>query len=327
MSLAAPRLHRLHSLDQFRGYTVAAMFVVNFAGGYLACPAILRHHNDYCSFADTIMPSFLFVVGFAFRLTFERRVQHEGVRAAYARVIRRLSGLVLVSLVIYAPAAPADTWDALRNMGLVEALDPVLKRDWCQTLMHIALTSLWITPVIRASARTRVLWLLLSAAAHVVLSWWFNFDWCNTSPMAIDGGPLGFLTWSIPALVGTLACDAFMRSQGRPDLRTLTMSAVCLMGCGWLMSLRDSPVRCPCQQAGTTARSEAGRRSGLARVVPSAHRVGRSADGRTTVRSAARYGSSQVELLDDEPARRNAVLPHIRSWLLAGHVPAVPHRL
>ncbi len=227
---------RIISLDQFRGYTVAGMFLVNFVGGYAACPAIIKHHNDYCSYADTIMPHFLFVVGFAYRLTFERRVQRDGARAAYGRVIRRLLGLILLSVVIYTPSAPAATWEALRSLSLWEIIGPPLKRDWFQTLMHIAVTSLWITPVIRATVRVRIGWLLLSAALHVGLSWWFNFAWCNTSPNAIDGGPLGFLTWSVPALLGTLTCDAFTSSPGRPPLLRLAAGALLLMGLGWLLS-------------------------------------------------------------------------------------------
>ena len=51
---------RIASLDQFRGYTVAGMLLVNFLGGYQAVPAVLKHHNTYCSYADTIMPQFFF---------------------------------------------------------------------------------------------------------------------------------------------------------------------------------------------------------------------------------------------------------------------------
>ena len=36
---------RISSLDQFRGYTVAGMFLVNFLGSYLATPLLLKHHN------------------------------------------------------------------------------------------------------------------------------------------------------------------------------------------------------------------------------------------------------------------------------------------
>ena len=66
---------RIESLDQFRGYTVAGMFVVNFLGSFDATPVLLTHQNNFCSYADTIMPQFFFAVGFAFRLTFGRRAQ------------------------------------------------------------------------------------------------------------------------------------------------------------------------------------------------------------------------------------------------------------
>ena len=73
---------RIISLDQFRGYTVAAMFFVNFIGGFkVAAPDFLLHHNTYCSYADTIMPHFLFAVGFALRLVMIREVERRG-RAA-----------------------------------------------------------------------------------------------------------------------------------------------------------------------------------------------------------------------------------------------------
>jgi predicted acyltransferase len=91
-------IKRIVSLDQFRGYTVAGMFLVNYMGFFVVCPVVLKHHNTYCSYADTIMPHFMFAVGFAFRLTFGRRVQSEGAVSAYMRVVRRLLGLVLVSL-------------------------------------------------------------------------------------------------------------------------------------------------------------------------------------------------------------------------------------
>jgi len=44
---------RLVSLDQFRGYTVLGMFVVNFLGGFTVTPALLKHHNTYFSYADS----------------------------------------------------------------------------------------------------------------------------------------------------------------------------------------------------------------------------------------------------------------------------------
>jgi hypothetical protein len=97
-------------------------------------------------------------------------------------------------------------------------------------------TSLWILPVIRAGAAVRAVFVVASAALHVALSGWFNFVWVNTAPNGIDGGPLGFLTWTIPAMVGTFACDAVMKKDGalRPD--NMLAGAFALMMLGYALS-------------------------------------------------------------------------------------------
>jgi hypothetical protein len=94
-------------------------------------------------------------------------------------------------------------------MSFWEIIGEPLKRGWFQTLMHIAITSLWILPVINAGVAARLLWMIGSAALHVGVSYWFNFHWVNMDPNGIDGGPLGFLTWTIPALIGSFAYDMF----------------------------------------------------------------------------------------------------------------------
>ncbi len=84
--------------------------------------------------------------------------------------------------------------------------------------MHIAVTSLWLLPVVHCNAGIRIAWMLASALAHVGLSYWFNFVWVNTDPNGIDGGPLGFLTWTVPAIVGTIACDVFLQHREKLHL-------------------------------------------------------------------------------------------------------------
>ena len=233
---AAESPQRLTCLDQFRGYTVVGMFLVNFVGSFTTTPEILKHRHDYCSYADTIMPHFLFAVGFAFRLTFERRVKKDGTRAAYARMVRRLLGLVLLSIVIYPASRPAETWAEFTTLPFTQVLGKALKREWFQTLMHIAATSLWILPWIRTSARTRIAFAAASGALHVFLSWWFNFTWCNTGPNAIDGGPLGFLTWTIPAIAGSAVCDLVTSSDRGQRWLTITAGGLGLMLFGWVLS-------------------------------------------------------------------------------------------
>ncbi|MGC8643164.1 MAG: heparan-alpha-glucosaminide N-acetyltransferase domain-containing protein, partial [Isosphaeraceae bacterium] len=98
-----PSAGRILSMDQFRGYTVAGMFVVNFVGGLAAIAEVMKHHSDppYFSYADTIMPGFMFAAGFSFRLSAIRRLAQIGPARTYWKFIIRSLGLVLVSLIIF----------------------------------------------------------------------------------------------------------------------------------------------------------------------------------------------------------------------------------
>ncbi len=198
---------RIRSLDQFRGYTVVGMFFVNFLGHFREIPAVFKHHNTYCSYADTIMPQFFFAVGFAYRLTLLRRLQTQGPWVAYSRAVRRNLGLILLGIVIYHLNGRTASWSELVDLGPIGFLQQAFLRDPFETLVHIGVTAIWIMPVIAASAATRIAFAIFSAALHLALSYLFYFRFAMTSPV-IDGGPLGFLTWSIPMLAGSLAYDA-----------------------------------------------------------------------------------------------------------------------
>src|SRR6266478_10199404 len=91
---------RIISLDQYRGYTVAGMMVVNYLGGFAVAHAVFQHHNTYFSYADTIMPGFHFAVGFALRMILLKRIATQGRRSAYLSVVRRGLGLVLLSTIL-----------------------------------------------------------------------------------------------------------------------------------------------------------------------------------------------------------------------------------
>ena len=101
-------------------------------------------------------------------------------------MVRRLLGLVLVSLVVYnlreitnADGAKINGWEELSQLGIWDVIQRPLKRNWFQTLMHIAVTSLWILLVIRARASIRILFMIGSAILHIYLSYKFNYAWAN----------------------------------------------------------------------------------------------------------------------------------------------------
>lgn len=235
---------RIASLDQFRGYTVAGMFLVNFLGGYAAVPAVLKHHNTYCSYADTIMPQFFLAVGFGYRLSLLRRSRAAGASGAYRHVVARCLGLILLGVVLYHLDGKAESWAALKELGVRGFLATAFQREPFQTLVHIGLTSLWVLPVIGASASKRVAFLIGSAALHLGLSRWFYFDWVWNRP-GIDGGPLGFLTWTIPLLVGSLAYDAVADLGPRRALGRLAGWSLALMALGYALACTGAVLASP----------------------------------------------------------------------------------
>ena len=205
---------RLVSLDQFRGYTVLGMFVVNFLGGFSVTPALLRHNDTFFSYADSIMPQFFFAVGFAYRLTFLRGLASGDAGSVCWRIWRRNLKLILLGAVIYVVPAAVIALARSPHPPLSRFVAEALQGDLFQTLVHIGVTAVWIMPVIGARPAVRLLFAVGSAGLHLGLSHWFYYDWVNTVG-GIDGGVLGFLTWTIPMLAGSLAYDLLART-GKP---------------------------------------------------------------------------------------------------------------
>jgi predicted acyltransferase len=245
MSAEKTSPRRIASLDQFRGYTVAGMLFVNFLGGYQVVPAVFKHHNTYCSYADTIMPQFFFAVGFAYRLTFLRRLANGGAWPAVVAVLKRNVELIVLGFVLYHLDGHVKSWSELESLGISGFFAQAFRREIFQTLVHIAITSVWILPVIAAGAWARILFMVASAGLHLWLSSRFYFDWAWKTPV-IDGGPLGFLTWTIPTLTGSLVYDAVAHGKDDDELVSkLTSWSILLMILGYALSCLGGSLALP----------------------------------------------------------------------------------
>jgi len=235
-------------MDQFRGYTVAGMFVVNFLSGLQATPALLIHHNTYFSYADSIFPGFLFAVGFSYRLTALRRIPRDGTRRAFGHYFQRAMALVLVSIVMYGFGTGFSDWQRLDAHAVRHFFAVMFKANLWEVLAIIGVTQIFIFPVIAASMTTRVLAMTVCLAAHVVLSYAFNFDMVygrsngidallgTTGIRAWDGGPLGILAWSVVMLAGSISYDIVAHRQPFDAIRRLLVWGALLMGMGYAAS-------------------------------------------------------------------------------------------
>ncbi|MBM4074024.1 MAG: DUF1624 domain-containing protein [Planctomycetes bacterium] len=123
---------RLASLDQFRGYTVAGMVLVNFIGSYAAIHTVFKHNDNYFSFADSIMPSFHFAVGCSYLLTFRRGCARDGLGRTYLRFVKRGFALVLVAILFFGAGGGFSSWkqfekypDTWSNATIGKGSDPL----------------------------------------------------------------------------------------------------------------------------------------------------------------------------------------------------------
>lgn len=247
---------RVVSMDQFRGYTVFGMFLVNFLGDFLEEGGVLRtafpwtytlnHNGDHFSYADSIMPSFMFAVGFSFRLSFLRRLARGA--GAYAHAIRRSLALILVSLVLYAAGdlSGFGSWAEVSWSNAGKLVSHTLKADLWETLAIIGAAQLLILPIIARPAWVRFGAILLFLATHVVISYLFNYDFVNGRPnwvdshvffaegkTAWDGGFFGVLMWSVPMLAGSLVYDLSNRLRPGGFAAVLLVAGALVMGLGY----------------------------------------------------------------------------------------------
>ena len=210
---AAPS-RRLDFLDQFRGFTMVSMIIVNFLAdsGFYATPAFFRHGEFYVSFPDLIMPGFLFASGLSFRLSHQRTVSKLGAWRARAKVVvPRALGLLIVSYWLYGFGMPRPMWDERDAVPPGDKVVDFLYGSYFGALTQIALTMLWSLPVIERSATVRVVYAVVSQWLYVGFTIWvFNGAVGGTNYDVLDGeegGPFGFLAWSFPFLTGSICYD------------------------------------------------------------------------------------------------------------------------
>lgn len=208
---AQPVKRRVAALDQFRGYTMAGMFLVNFVGSYAAIHPVFGHHHTYCSYADTIMPGFFFAVGFAFRLTYTQRARECGTASAIRHALWRNFKLLLIGILAYNLENFIRLPGIIAKGELIEQVQNWMVHDTFQALVHIAFASVWILPVIGLSARARWGYLVFSCVLHIINLKFFYYEFAHNH--VTDGGPLGFIGWGIPTLMGTLVCDAVRENR------------------------------------------------------------------------------------------------------------------
>ena len=114
--------NRLLSLDAFRGFTIAAMLLVNNPGdwGHLYGPLEHAHWNGW-TFTDWIFPFFVFISGMSMTISLGRRAAlGESKQALLMQTTRR--GLVIIAIGLALNYIPAFDLGSLRIPGVLQRL-------------------------------------------------------------------------------------------------------------------------------------------------------------------------------------------------------------
>ena len=189
------------------------MILVNYLGRFQAMSETFRHHRVGFSFADTVAPYFLFMVGIGFRLSYVKRRENDGPGAARRAALWRYLLLIAVGIYVYGPDFRMDVWDALTDIGLAG-------------LLALPVIGLGLGPRLAAAVLYLALFQVLSDFTPYGVWLWDN---------SINGGPLGAMGWVFPLLLGSLVADLYPR-RVRTVVATTLGWGVGLGVAGWALS-------------------------------------------------------------------------------------------
>jgi len=125
MTAAENSSGRFISLDAFRGFTIAAMILVNFPGnGEHVFPPLEHARWNGWTPTDLIFPFFLFIVGVSIVLSLTKRKQHAGSMAPlHRKIIWRAVKIFAVGLILNALALiPEFHLSELRITGVLQRI-------------------------------------------------------------------------------------------------------------------------------------------------------------------------------------------------------------
>jgi predicted acyltransferase len=249
---------RIASIDQLRGYAIFGMILVNYLGDFGVMPEALKHHRHLgdikpfgFSYADTIAPLFVFVVGMGFRLSFQRRVDKVGLWGARKAAFIRYATLILVGYVIYGYEFQW-IWDALVDIGFAGLLAIPFILMSTRARLGAAIGYLVLFQFMYMSP---LFWKVFTGGLNLLpaLGEWVRWpgmmdfatygEW--TLSKSIDGGPLGPISWAFCLLLGTVAYDLMATGDRRRIIVGCLGWGLGLFVLGWLLRLEWPGVKEP----------------------------------------------------------------------------------
>ena len=194
--------NRVNSIDQFRGFAVISMILVNYLALYQCTPGFLRHAKTTgITFADLVAPFFLFVLGMMFRGSLLSRIEKNGKSQAYIHAVRRYLLLLFIGMAGGCAGKMRLTFD----WGILQA---------------IGLAGIIALPVIALNIKLRVLSLLIILSVHQFI---IVAHFSELIISSEHGGPVGSLAWSSMIILSSVTGDYFKASDLKNSLKNIAI--------------------------------------------------------------------------------------------------------
>lgn len=222
---------RLLSIDQIRGYAIFGMILVNAKGMFGVEIEQLSHHRDYFTYADTIAPLFMFVVGISMRLSWLRRSEVAGPGPTRLAMVKRFTTLVLIAFTIYM----GWLWDALMDIGLAGLLAVAVIGTPAVVRAIVAL-ALAVAYQVLVSFTVYGPWIMrIGEINSENMPYWYKWIPYQSTlfQVKINGGPFGPLSWCFILLLGTVAYDLLRTNNRKSIIGGCLVLGLGLCAAGW----------------------------------------------------------------------------------------------
>jgi len=186
MRLSQPQ-SRLRSLDVFRGVTIASMILVNTPGSHEDAYAPLLHADwTGWTFADTIFPSFLWIVGVSLTLSSAARLERGQTRGAlFKHAVQRSALLFVIGVALSAFVFPVRAFPLFRFEHYLQFTGALEKIALC----YLVATAVFLW----TSWRGVVVWIVGLNLVYLGLMYLYPVPACDDGPWTVRCNFAGYI--------------------------------------------------------------------------------------------------------------------------------------
>ncbi|HOI77528.1 MAG TPA: heparan-alpha-glucosaminide N-acetyltransferase domain-containing protein [Methanofastidiosum sp.] len=184
--------NRLESIDEFRGFAIFMMVIINFLARANNVPLFLKHAPDIgFTVADIVAPMFIFAIGLTYGLSFRKRVERAGKGKTYSHFFTRYMAIAGIGFFLTAFGNLTGTYENSSNWGLLQA---------------IGAAGLFTLIFIKFSTKIRA---IVGVLFLIFYQFMLERFWLQTILSSSHGGIYGSLSWGAMLLLGTVFADLY----------------------------------------------------------------------------------------------------------------------